>query len=462
MVKIPIIPQHLLLSGATDKKSIDYKAICVFAATGFFLDDDTYYKEQKVLRPGFAYEPDETSGKVISAEPYFKWYYEPAERPLKKITEEFASIFETIIHEQTGSNKIILPLSGGLDSRTQAAALFHLKKQVHAYGYYYKDGIQETAFSKKIASACGFPFENWQVPEGYLWEKINRLALLNKCYSEFARPRQMAFIDEYARLGDMFSLGHWGDVLFDDMGVDDACSFDEMMNALLKKVTRKGGLELATSLWKAWELEGSFEDYFHERIRSLLAAIDITGSANARIRAFKSLYWAPRWTSANLCIFESVKPVALPYYDERMCNFICTVPEKYLAGRQIQIEYLKLRSPQLASIAWQDHRPFNLYNYHRNHFPYSLPYRLREYAAKALRTVTKKVLVKENYQLQFMGSSNDEKLRSVLFSQARFKDFVPQETVRYFYDKFKTGNPVWYYHPVSTLLTLSKFSELYQ
>ena len=71
-------------------------------------------------------------------------------------------------------------------------------------------------------------------------------------------------------------------------------------------------------------------------------------------------------------------------------------------------------------------------------------------------------LIKENYQLQFMGRNNDEHLRTALFNQSKFKNFVPEEAVKFFYDKFKTENPVWYYHPVSTLLTLSKFSEHFQ
>ena len=31
----------------------------IFAATGFFLDQDTYFNEQKVLRPGYNYQVEE-------------------------------------------------------------------------------------------------------------------------------------------------------------------------------------------------------------------------------------------------------------------------------------------------------------------------------------------------------------------------------------------------------------------
>ena len=108
-----------------------HKAICVFAATGFFLDEDTYFNEQRVLKPANEFEIDTISNKVISQKTYFNWHYSPVERPLNQIVEEFANLFETIIKEQVGNKTVILPLSGGLDSRTQAAALFHLGNKVN-------------------------------------------------------------------------------------------------------------------------------------------------------------------------------------------------------------------------------------------------------------------------------------------------------------------------------------------
>src|SRR5690606_13506915 len=208
---IPVIPTKPAFTG--EQKTLDRKAICVFAALGFFLDDDTYYTEQKVLQPASVYTFE--NNKITSKETYFRWHYSPKERSLKEITEEFTVLFEQIIKEQTQNQRVILPLSGGLDSRTQAAALKHLEADVNAYSYRFEGGHDETQYAGKIAGACGFPFQNWEVTKGYLWQKIERLAQINDCYSEFTHPRQMAFIDKYASMGDVFNLGHWGDVLFD-------------------------------------------------------------------------------------------------------------------------------------------------------------------------------------------------------------------------------------------------------
>jgi hypothetical protein len=438
-----------------DKNTLDLEAICVFAATGFFLDQDTYYKEQQVLKPARHYELDLEAATVLKETPYFKWHYTPIERPFDEVVNAFADLFETIIKEQSAGKQVILPLSGGLDSRTQAIALKHLGMDTHSYSYAFEGGHDETFYGKKIAARSDFLFEAFKVPKGYLWESIEQLAGFNGCYSEFTHPRQMAFINRYSAMGDVFNLGHWGDVLFDDMGVPDDLPFEDQVSVILKKIIKKGGLALAKSLWQSWQLKGDFETYLRTRISSLLEAVAIPENANAQIRAFKSMYWAPRWTSVNLSVFEAAKPIALPYYDTRMCEFICSVPERFLAGRQIQIAYIKLRMPELAKLTWEAHRPFNLYTYPYNQTPWNLPYRIWN---KLKRTLNPQPYIQRNWELQFLGEANDFQLKSYLY-HPDFLDFVDKSVVDTIYQKFKTKDAVFYSHAVSMLLTLSVFSK---
>ena len=368
-------------------------------------------------------------------------------------------MFERIVREAVAEQRVILPLSGGLDSRTLAAALRGHRQGVCAISWQFPGGIAETEFARRIARAMGFDFRRLNIPRGYLWNVIERLAGLNGCYADFTHPRPMAFIDEYPAMGDLFLLGHWGDVLFDDMGVPDDLPFDSQAGMLQQKIVKKGGLELATALWKHWGLEGSFEAYLSDRIAALLADIPID-NANARIRAFKSLYWAHRWTTVNLGVFTSVRPASLPYYHQEMCEFICSVPERWLAGRQIQIEYLKMVAPELARIPWQDHRPFNLYNYHWNRMPWNLPLRVWSKAHRTWNATLGRPLIQRNWELQFLGRNNDAQLRHRLFDNASFREWIDPAIVREFYEKFKQKNPVWYSHPVSMLLTLSLFDSI--
>jgi hypothetical protein len=417
------------------------------------LGDDSHYQRIKAIPAAhdYAVTPD---GKVEHIHPYFSWSYNPDTRGLQQVSSDFADLFHQLIQENTTNKRVILPLSGGLDSRSLAASLAG-RNDIFGYSYEFKNGIPETWYSKQIADAMGFPFKKYEIGEPYLWENIDRLGSINRCTSEFTHPRQMAVIDELADKGDVFLLGHWGDVLFDDMGIHTRPGFDELVTLLYKKVLKKGGQELGRALWQAWGLSGSFDDYLKDRLSGLLKAIEID-EPNARIRAFKSLYWAPRWTSSNLSIFEQAKPMFIPYYHDAMCAFITTVDERILSGRQVQIEYLKKWAPALAKIKWQTWG-MDLYSYknyyHWSHFPARVLQKIKS-------SVKSKPLIQRNWEIQFLGDDNARQLDNSLLHDASFTQWIPKELSDSFLQLFREKDGVYYSHPVSILLTLSTFNRL--
>lgn len=423
---------------------LDREAIAFWASTGFFFENDSFWQDVKWSELDFS--------KPI-------WKYEPRDISLHEAVDEFKNLFESIVKEQLDNRKPILALSGGLDSRTLAVALKNLNIRPHTYSYRFAGSFEETKYGKAIAKANNWSFDDLTIPQGYLWDKIEAAGKINGCYAEFTHARQVAVVNELKNKGEIWLLGHWGDVLFDDMGVSSTLSETKQIEILYKKVLKKGGAELATDLWKAWGLDGDFSDMLRNRLEKMHGVIDIS-DANAKIRAFKSMYWATRWTTTNLVYFANERPISLPYYDDRMCEFIMTVPEKWLAGRQIQIEYIKKYAPELAAISWQSKSPYNLFNHHKHLTAAHLPYRIAKkvnYLAKA--ALTGEPLVQRNWEIQFLGKENNEKLKRWLFDNPALDNLVPKEIVKKYYDLFKNGDKVYLSHPLSMLLTLSVFSK---
>ncbi|RZN83129.1 MAG: asparagine synthetase B family protein [Winogradskyella sp.] len=449
---IPIKPKEVYVD---TKGKLDLKAICIFAAIGFFLDDDTYWTHKKILKPASIHHinPEHILEK---SEPYFNWHYSPRHISFRQALEEFSSLFETIIAEQVENKKVILPLSGGLDSRTQAAALKYLGADVSAYSYDYRNGFLETKIAKQIADVCGFDFRSFKIESGYLWEKLSDLVKLNNCYSDFTSPRQMAVIDEFSEIGDVFSLGHWGDVLFDSYN-SEKLSYEEQVQFLTKKLFKRGGLEFASKLWQTWNLEGDFKSYFQGRISNLLDTIKIEDT-NARLRAFKSKYWAPRWTSVNLSIFEDSKPITVPYYDNRICKFICTLPEEFLKDRQLQVEYIKLRNPELAKLVWQDKRPYNLYDYTTPNTLKTLSYKVANKIKREASKLSGQPYIQRNWELQFLGDNNRQQLEAVL-TDSKLSELIPEELTNTYIKNFYNTDALKNAHAVNILLTLAKFNQ---
>lgn len=453
-VKTAILPVRQQFAALEAPHELHREALCIFAATGFFMDGDTHWKDKVCLAPAHTHHID-AEGILRKSTPWFEWHYSPNTLTFDQTLEAYTALLTQIIKEQAGDTPVILPLSGGLDSRSQAAVLKTLNLPVHAFSYAFTRGYPEHHIAAQVARACGFSFEAFRIPEGYLWECIDDLARLNGCYSEFTHPRQMAVLPQLKEMTGVFSLGHWGDVFF-DRGAPEGTGEADVVPLLLKKMLKPGGMELASRLWETWELPGDFRSYLISRVETSLSKIKIE-KVSAQVRAFKTGQWAHRWTTTNLAVFEAAHPITLPYYDDRMCQFICTVPEAFLADRRLQLAHLK-QHPELAHITWQAQRPFSIANAAWNKPPYNLPYRICSKALRTCMALTGKPYVQRNFELQFLGANNDKALQSHLFDPAG-NDMLPQALVREFYQKFTEKNTVFYSHPVSMLLTLALWNK---
>ncbi len=422
---------------------LDLPSIAEWIACGFFLGDGNFTKRK-------CGHDENSSSKAI-------WYYEPRNISFKSAVEEFTNIFETLIFSNIKNKKIILPLSGGLDSRTIASALRN-KDDIVSYSYEFIGGINETKYAKKISEEMGWPFYNYLIPKGYLWKKIEKLAEINLCQSDFTHPRQMAVIDKVSKLGDLIISGQWGDVLFDLPKMNAKENLDNQARFLFHKIVKPGGLALSNKLWNEWGFNGKFEKILFNRIKELLSEIEIENPSR-RVQAFKSIHWAKRWANPNLNIFSSNCELFVPYYENAICDFICTIPDNYLRERKIQIQYLQNTSPSLAKIPWQVY-DLNLYKYkyfNNLYFPRRI-YRflMRNFNEKILN---KPSIIQRNWELQFLGSQNSKYLEHWLFEKKSLNDVVPLYLINNFYHKFQTQNQVVFSHPISMLLTLSVWCE---
>src|SRR5690554_7656440 len=241
-LKTTIIPTHQHFVKVHAPHEIDKKALCIFAAIGYFLGSDTYWKDLKVLPPGTINTIDD-EGCWVASKPWFEWYYKPRAISFDQAVSEFTELFHTICKEQAGDSTVLLPLSGGLDSRTQAVAYSKVDNPVISYSYSFHNGYKEGAIAKQIAEVFDYEYRDMVIPPDYLWDRIEELASLIGCYTEFTHPRQMAVIDEFRKMDGVFTLGHWGDVLFDIQAPEDLKMADAL-DWLCNRLFVKGGLEL--------------------------------------------------------------------------------------------------------------------------------------------------------------------------------------------------------------------------
>lgn len=418
---------------------IDLEAISQWIATGFFLDHKYFLLKNNLPKN--------------VKHPKINWHHTPSKITYEETLNQFSAIIEKIISKIDDNYKIVLPISGGLDSRTLACALSG-RKNVISYSYEFEGGVKETNYAKKIAEICGFEFHSFKIPNGYIWNQIDQLSKITRCKTEFTHPRQMAVIKKVSSFGDILISGLIGDILFDSFDIPNGSNQNSILDYVMTITCKDAGLELAEDLWKYWKLEGSCRDSIKLIFKNKLEALSISNPISL-IRAFKIDNYVQNWANINLDVFSNYIETHTPYQDEMMCEFVCNTPEKYLKKRQIQIDYIKSMSPDLASVSWQKY-DLNLYNYKYFNSIY-LPRRIFRYINRLIKEkyLPIETVVQRNWEIQFLGDSNSKALEYWLFGNPIFHKIISQEIVKKYYDKFLNGDKVKYSHAVSMMLTLS-------
>lgn len=439
------------------KEPLDYRSIAFFAATGFFFDDSSYYRNIKMLPNASDITIDIQSKKIDAVQQYWDWYHNPKVNELKTAADNLGNTLEALIARKTEGKMVLLPLSGGMDSRTIAAAYPARHSNTLSYSYNFENGIDEVRFSERIAKIMALPFRELTIPSGYLWPQFDNLLEATGGYNEVSHSRQMGVIDELEKLGNLFIMGQGGESYRIDKLPDNATHEDVVTHAM-KYCHKEGGMQLGEQLWRHWELEGNLKDFMWETFSQAIRAIDIKSPA-FRFFAFDYKHCATRRSLVNLNIFGRKNEVLLPFVEQEMLDVLCTTNHNLLYKRQVMIEYIKNRAPNIAKVPWQDYYPLNLYNYQNFKKKYRLPERTVRYIGRKFREkVLGKNLIKRNWENQFLGDSNDRQLQQFLISNKHNDLDIPLSLRKKYYNAFLNENKSNAY-AVGTLLALNHFRK---
>ena len=217
----------------------------------------------------------------------------------------------------------------------------------------------------------------------YLFDHIDEVLNSVEGFQDLTQCRQASVAEEIGQHADRVIAAHWGDVWLDDAGMvggQGVVGEDELLGHALKKFRKRGRGWLLDQICRP-RLDGREpEGLLADLIRPELKAVRAIDDPDFRIKAFKTDQWSFRWTTASLRSYQLGAFPRLPFYDTRLTDFFATVPSEFVAGRRLQIDYLKRYAPDLARIAWQAGGA-NLYRYRSARY-WKLPIRA---VAKARR-----------------------------------------------------------------------------
>lgn len=453
----------LTLAHNHSSQNLDWHALSGFFTYGFFSADCTYFTDTKVLLPASVYTFD-AEGRLLDHYRHWNWHHTVDES--RSYDQTIARYDDLLRHAvtRTAVGSPLLPLSGGLDSRSLAYCL-PPTPQTRSYAYGYTPDSVETRLAGQIARTRSLTFTAHTIGP-YLFERLLEITRMLHGSQDLTLARQMSINGWMHEQADAVLSGLWGDVWCDQMGLANYPTIDELPTGVTLAIhvhnkTIKNG--------HRWLIEHLVIPNFDRvslatDVDALLLAATEAGmkqfagiaDPDFQVKAYKTTYWAFRWSNASLRGFDAGAVARVPYYDIDLIDFFCTVPTRFVQNRRLQIDHLKRYAPDLARIGWQAAEA-NLYLAPVGRW-ISLP---RRAFKKAKCAVTGAPPIQRNWEVQFLSAGQREHLeRWLLTPDLPLLRYVSHTEVKHLLDSFYLQPDAATGYTVSMLLTFSAWLVL--
>ncbi|HEC24007.1 MAG TPA: asparagine synthetase B family protein [Chloroflexi bacterium] len=437
------------------QRELDWEGIASFFALGFFIDDLTIYRDVQILEPASVYRisPD---GRLLQYTRYFRWHHTiDRARSYDETIEAYDALLRKAVRRATAHGRAILPISGGLDSRSLAMVLPE-GPATQAYSYGYSPDSVETRIAAQVARARGFSFTAHTI-RPYLFDRLPEIVLTLHGCQDVTMARQMSVNAWVRERADAVLTGLWGDVWHDQMGLADGVPPGvSIAGHVMHKMAKRGRGWLLEHVCRPRLGEQEIEKVLEARIAEGLRSFGDIEDPDWRVKAYKNTHWAFRWSNASLRGFEVGARPRIPYYDTDLIDFFCTVPTAYVRDRRLQVDHLKRYAPDLARIRWQQAEA-NLY-LARYGYWVSLPRRAFQRLRWAFRG---QQALQRNWEVQLLSPEGRAGLEEWLLREGlTLHEFVSPETIRELVEGFYARPGAANGYTVSMLLTFSAWLEV--
>ena len=326
-----------------------------FMVAGYVTGNETLFDDIKQIRNGefLNYQKNEKSLKSCC---YFRFlhgdYCElPETRLLEMLDQTLVNTFSRLIESTNKQGKrLIVPLSGGLDSRIIVAMLKRLGVNDVICMSYGRKGSRESEISKHVAEALGYEWlfveytaKKWR--ECYNSKEADLFRIWAGNLSSLPHMQDFPAVKELKVQGkipenSVFVPGHSGDMLagshIPPYCLDNSVDFtsEAYLAASLKK---------HYNLWK-WPYEQELENIFKQRISKSTSGLEIKDNETFA-NAIEFLDFNERQSKF---IINSVRTYEffrfgwrIPFWDTELINFFLKVPIKYRINQDLYKKYAR-------------------------------------------------------------------------------------------------------------------------
>ncbi|MEM8930033.1 MAG: asparagine synthase-related protein [Acidobacteriota bacterium] len=447
---------------SASRRRLDAAGLAGFFATGFFPGERTALADVRVLRPARRYVFD-AGGGLAQVQTLWRWHSTlgsaAAPANYDDAIDAFDERLRAVMADLVATDRVAVPISGGLDSRSTVAVLpdeaVGDPTRVWAFSYGWGRSSIETRIGYEVARQRGLGFVDFDLP-AYLLDDLDRVHAAVEGFQDMTQTRQAAVAEWLGERADAVVAAHWGDVWLDAMGVPPDATSEALVDLAMAKNSKAGRGWLLDHLVRPLldphdPSAADPEGVVRAQVAAELARVARVDDADLRLKAFKTEQWSFRWTLASLRAYRLGVVPRVPFYDPRLVDFFLGLPADWLVGRRLQRDHLLRYAPDLARVPWQ---------------ATGLPLaptrgdRLGELVGRAARKLGRmaigRTVVERNWERQLRGADRPRRLREILLATgAPHLDVVEPSAVATLLDRFEARPDPATGYTVSMLLTFA-------
>ncbi len=311
--------------------SFDSSQIDCFMDLGYLLEDNTWHKYIKLIKPATIMEFD-INTKELTQKYYWKWSeIKPQNISFENVVDEFGELWLDAVRKRFNPNeKIGISLSGGLDSRAILAAVNKLYPDYKGYAFTFgKPECDDIKIAKQCIAKTKwqhkefyFTNDNWFKPrKEKVWFTDGMLNMMHMHGSEF--------LNEVSINTDFVLSGYLGDVV---CGASYIQSLDYLFNKRIDK-------NIAFIFYKNYASERWINDNFFD--------ID-------HVDPFLMMYRGRRFINMSTLNVLSYIGTRKPFFDNKLIEFIYSLPDEYRKTNKLYSAMLLKFFPEFfKEIPWQ-------------------------------------------------------------------------------------------------------------
>jgi len=323
-----------------------------FMVAGYVTGNETLFDDIKQIRNGefLLYQKNE---KYFKSCCYFRFlhgdnYELPETGLLEMLDQTFVDTFSRLIESTSKQGKrLIVPLSGGLDSRIIVAMLKRLGVNDVICMSYGRKGSRESEISKHVAEALGYEWlfveytaKKWR--ECYTSKEADLYRLLAGNLSSLPHMQDFLAVKELKIQGkipenSVFVPGHTGyGCDLPEYCLDNSANFDS-------ETYLEASLKIHYNLWE-WPSGQELEKIFKQRISKSISGLEIKDNetfANA-IEYFDFRERQAKYIINSVRVYEFFGyEWRIPLWDTELIKFFLRVDIKYRINRDLYKKYAR-------------------------------------------------------------------------------------------------------------------------